>query len=271
MFSIPEIFHYDFMIRAFIAGTMIAIIAPLIGNFLVIRRYSLFADSLAHVSFLSVAIAFLVGASPIGISVAGSVIAAITLEKLRISKRVHTETSLALFLSGSLALATIILSFKKDASLNIASILFGSITTIPMIDLMTICGTALIAATLIILFFKEFFTIAFDEEYALVKGIPVQKLNYLLMILAAVTISISITVIGVLLISAMMVIPVITAHQFKKSFQQSVIFSEIFAIVSVWIGLTVAFYANLPAGGTIVLTTIGFFIISSGLKKIVSK
>ncbi len=270
MSFLPEIFQYDFMIRAFTAGTMIAIIAPLIGNFLVIRRYALFADSLAHVSFLSVAIAFVMGASPIGVSVAGSVIAAITLEKLRISKRVHTETSLALFLSGSLALATIILSFKKEASLNIASILFGSITTIPTYDLITICSTALIATILIMIFFKEFFTIAFDEEYALVKGIPVQKLNYLLMVLAAVTISISITVIGVLLISALMVIPVITAHQFKKSFQQSVIISEIFAVASVWIGLTIAFYANLPAGGSIVLTAIGFFIISSVFRKFFS-
>ena len=267
MSLLPEIFQYDFMIRAFIAGTMIAIIAPLIGNFLVIRRYALFADSLAHVSFLSVAVAFIAGASPIAVSVGGSAIAAIILEKLRITKRVHTETSLALFLSGSLALATVLLSFKKEASLNIGSILFGSITTIPVYDLITICIAAIIGIMLILIFFKEFFTIAFDEEYALVKGIPVRALNYLLMILAAVTISISITVIGVLLISAMMVIPVITAHQFKKSFHTSVALSVIFAVASVWIGLAVAFYANLPAGGTIVLVAITTFIISSLFRK----
>lgn len=250
------------------AGTMIAIIAPIIGNFLVIRRYSLFADSLAHVSFLSVAVAFLIGVTPIGVSVIGSVIAAIALEKLRVSKKVNSETGLALFLSGSLALATIILSFQKSATVNISSILFGSITTIPSTDLAIICGVAFVGIILMIIFFKEFFMIAFDEEYSLVKGIPVGKLNYLLMILAATTISISITVIGVLLISALMVIPVIAAHQFKKSFKTSVWLSMIFALLSVWIGLTVAFYANLPAGGTIVLIAIGFFIIATFWQKI---
>lgn len=259
------------MIRAFIAGTMIAIMAPLIGNFLVIRRYSLFADSLAHVSFLSIAIAFLLGISPIGISVVGSVIAAAALEKLRISKRVQSETSLALFLSGSLALATIILSFQKSASVNISSVLFGSITTIPTLDLAIICSVALLGIILMSVFFKEFFMIAFDEEYSIVKGIPVRKLNYLLMILAAITISISITVIGVLLISALMVIPVIAAHQFKKSFKISVKISIMFALLSVWIGLTVAFYANLPAGGSIVLVAIVFFIIASLSRKFIGQ
>lgn len=263
----PEIFQYDFMIRAFIAGTMIALIAPLIGNFLVIRRYSLFADSLAHVSFLSIAIGFVAGVSAIGVSVLGSIVAAIALEKLRVSKRVSSETSLALFLSGSLALATVILSFQKT-SVNIGSILFGSITTILMTDLFIICSSALIGILLMVVFFKEFFMIAFDEEYSLVKGIPVRKLNYLLMILAAVTISISITVIGVLLISALMVIPVIAAHQFKKSFRISVGLSILFALASVWIGLTIAFYANLPAGGTIVLIAIAFFLVSSFLRRL---
>ncbi len=263
-----QLFQYDFMIRAFITGTMIAIIAPLIGNFLVIRRYSLFADSLAHVSFLSIAIAFVAGISPIGVSVIGSVVAAVALEKLRISKKVSSETSLALFLAGSLALATIILSFQKT-SVNIGSILFGSITTIPMTDLFIICSSALVGILLMAIFFKEFFMIAFDEEYSLVKGIPVGKLNYLLMILAAITISISITVIGVLLISALMVIPVIAAHQFKKSFRISVGISIVVALMSVWIGLTVAFYADLPAGGTIVLITIGFFMISSVARRFI--
>ena len=268
MSTILSIFQYDFMIRAFIAGTVIAVIAPLIGNFLVIRRYSLFADSLSHVSFLSVAIAFALGVTPVGVSVIGSIIAAIALEKLRVSKRVNSETSLALFLSGSLALATIILSFQKTATVSISSILFGSITTIGSNDLLIINSAGIVGILLILIFFKEFFMIAFDEEYALVKGIPVGKLNYLLMILAAVTISISITAIGVLLISALMVIPVIAAHQFKKSFKTSVKISIIFALLSVWIGLIVAFYANLPAGGTIVLVAIAWFIISSIFRKV---
>jgi zinc transport system permease protein len=258
---LPQIFQYDFMLRAFIAGTIIAILAPLIGSFLLIRRYSLFADALSHVSFLSVAIAVLMDFNPVLVSMIGAVIAAAGLEKLRATKRVQSESSLALFLSGSLALGTIILSFV-NASVPITSILFGAITTITESDLYIIAAAGLVAFIGILYYLRELFVLTFDEEYARVKGIRVTLLNYLLMIVSAVIISISITVIGILLITSLMVIPVLTSYQLRRGFTQSVVLSVIFSVVSVWTGIALSFYADLPAGGTIVLILIACFMIA---------
>ena len=262
-----EIFQYDFMVHAFIAGTCIAIAAPLIGSFLLIRRYSIFADTLGHVSFLSVAIAVLLGINPIGVSIVGALIAATILEKLRATKRVNSENSLALFLSGSLALGVVLLSFAKTTSVNISSILFGSITTIASSDMYIIIIVTLLASLVALFNFPSFFLIAFDEEYARVKGIRVTLLNYVLMLTAALVISVSITVIGILLIGALMVIPVITAYQFKKGFKTSVGLAIAFSLVEVWLGLITSFYWNLPAGSSIVLIALIFFLIAGIFRK----
>lgn len=264
---LPQILQYDFMLRALAAGTIIAIAAPLIGSFLLIRRYSVFADTLAHVSFLSVAIAILFGLNPIIVSIAGGLIASSALENLRASKRIQSENGLALFLSGSLALGVVILSLAKTTSINISSILFGSITTITPSDLITITIVALLVIITTIYHFKKFFVIAFDEEFARVKGIRVTLLNYILMLASALIISVSITVIGMLLIGALMVIPVITAYQFKRGFTQSVLIAIALAIIQVWIGLITAFYLDLPAGSSIVLISIFCFIVSTILRK----
>lgn len=264
---LPQIFQYDFMIRAFIAGTVIAIAAPLIGSFLLIRRYSVFADTLAHVSFLSVAVAILFGFNPILTSIVGALLASSALEHLRASKRIQSENGLALFLSGSLALGVVVLSLAKTTTINIGSILFGSITTITQSDLAIITIITIVVIITMIYNFRKFFVIAFDEDYARVKGIRVTLLNYILMLASALVISVSINVIGMLLIGALMVIPVITAYQFKKGFKHSVILAVLLALAEVWLGLTASFYLDLPAGSSIVLISILFFLIASIARK----
>jgi len=264
---LPQILQYDFMIRALIAGTVIAIAAPLIGSFLLIRRYSVFADTLAHVSFLSVAVAILFSLNPILTSIVGALLASSALEHLRASKRIQSENSLALFLSGSLALGVVILSLAKTTTINISSILFGSITTITQLDLSIIVVIASAIIITMVYNFRKFFVIAFDEDYARVKGIRVTLLNYVLMLASALVISVSITVIGMLLIGALMVIPVITAYQFKRGFKHSVMIAIALALTEVWLGLTAAFYLDLPAGSSIVLISILFFGIATLLRK----
>lgn len=260
---LPEIFQYDFMLRAFAAGTIIAVVAPLIGNFLIIRRYSLFADALSHVSFLSIAVAVALGISPIITSIIGAIMAASLLEHLRASRRVQSESSLILFLSGSLALGTIILSVAGSDGVSIGSILFGSITTVVLSDIAAIAIVAIVALVCIIRYYREFFVLSFDEEYARVKGIPVARLNYLLMILASLIIAISITSIGILLISSLIIIPVLIAYQFKRGFHVSVLLSILISIISVWIGLLLAYYMNIPAGSSIVLVLITLFLFAT--------
>ena len=184
MFSI---FAYDFMIRAFIAGIATAVIAPTIGIFLVTRRYSFMADTLAHVSLAGVAIGYLTGLQPILTAIAASTLAALSVEQLRSQKKVLGESALALFLSGGLALAAVLLSASKGMNINLSSILFGSIATVSPSDVWWILGLGVVVLLTIFVLFKELYTISFDEELAEESGLRVRLINRILIVLAAVS------------------------------------------------------------------------------------
>lgn len=257
---ILEIFQFDFMIRAFIAGSIIACIAPLIGNFLVVRRYSLMADTLAHVALAGVAIGLLTRTQPIITALICSVIAAIGIERLRGGHKIFGESVLAIFLSGSLAIAAVLLSLANGFTVNLFSLLFGSISTVSVNDLKIIISLGIVVLVSIILFYKEFFFISFDEELAAANGLRVQGFNTFLVVLAAVTVALSMRIVGVLLIGALMVIPVITAMQLARSFKQTAVISIFFSFLSVIIGLFTSYYLDLASGGTIVVVALVFFI-----------
>lgn len=254
-----EILHYAFIVRGLEAGIIVAMIAPLIGIFLVLRRYSLIADTLAHVSLAGVALGLLLGLNPIYTAIGITAISSVGIEHLRTSKKIYGESALALFLSGSLAVAIILLSLAKGFNTNLFSYLFGSIVTVTQNDVTTIAALAGIVAVILTLFYKELVYISFDEESARVSGIPTQFINILLILLAALVVSISIPIVGVLLISALVVIPVVTALQFRTSFSVTVLIAEIISIFSVVAGIISSFYLNLSTGGTIVLIMLAIF------------
>lgn len=262
-----EIFQYDFMIRAFMAGIIIAIVAPLIGCFLVVRRYSLMADTLAHVSLVGVAVGLLTKGNPVATATITSVIAALGIEKLRTSKKIFGESILALFLSGSLAVASVLISLANSFNSNLFSYLFGSITTVSPQDLYFIGGLGLVVLISIFLVYKELFLVSSDEELAQVNGVNPKVFNILLVILAAVTVSLSMNIVGILLVGALMVIPVITAMQWARSFQQTLFFAVGFSFVSVVSGLFVSYYLDLASGGTIVLVALALFLFSLFFQK----
>lgn len=257
-----NIFQYDFMVRALIAGVIMAILAPTIGIFLVVRRYSLLADTLSHVSLVGVATGIISGTNPIIAAILASAIAAFGMEKLRQTRKIFSESVLALFLSGSLAIALIILGFSHGLNINIFSYLFGSITTVSSADLWVIGGFGLVAFFGTILLFKNFFVISYDEELAQANGLPVNFLNSIMMVLAAVTVSLSMRIVGVLLIGALMVIPVLTAIQFGKSFSKTFLYAIVSSLTSVIAGLFVSYYLDLPSGATIVVTALVLFALS---------
>ncbi len=257
-----EIFQYDFMIRAFEAGIAIGIVAPLIGMFLVVRRYSLMADTLAHVSFAGVAIGLLLKINPIFSAIALSVVAAFGIESLRSSRRIYGESVLALFLSGSLAIAVIILSLAKGFNANLFSYLFGSISTVSTGDLLVIILLAVIVFFNVVFLYKELFFTSFDSEIAEASGLSVRALNLMTVVLAAVAVAISIRIVGVLLIGALMVIPVISAMQYGRGFRFTLILSVIFSLVSVILGLFASYYLDLASGGAIVLVALIIFLLS---------
>lgn len=262
-----EIFQYDFMIRALEAGIAIGIIAPLIGTFLVVRRYSLMADTLAHVSLAGVALGLLAGVNPIFSAIGLSIGASVGIEHLRTSRKIFGESVLALFLSGSLAVAVIILSLAQGFNANLFSYLFGSISTVSPLDLWVIVGLAVLVFFTICLLYKELFLASFDSELAQANGLPVKKLNLVIVMLAAIVVSLSIRIVGVLLIGALMVIPAISAMQYGKGFKVTMLLAVLFSLVAVLSGLFISYYLGLASGGTIVIVALGLFLMSVFLTK----
>ncbi len=263
-----DIFQYGFIIRGLEAGIIVAIIAPLIGIFLVLRRYSLIADTLSHVSLAGIAIGLLLGVNPVLTALVVAVIASLGIEKLRLSKRVYGESALALFLSGSLALAIVLLSLGHGLNANLFNYLFGSIVTVTMVDVYTIAILAVVVITILLLFYKELVYVTFDEDAAKVSGVPTKLINTILIILAAITVSLSIPIVGVLLIAALIVVPVVAALQLRKSFIKTILYAEVISLFSVISGIFASFYLNLSTGGTIVLIMLAIFVLIFTAKRL---
>jgi zinc transport system permease protein len=267
MTTLTNLFHYGFIVRGLEAGIIIGIIAPLIGIFLVLRRYSLIADTLSHVSLAGIAIGLILGWNPIFTALGTTVAASLGIEKLRTSKKVYGESALALFLSGSLALAVVLLSLSHGLNANLLNYLFGSIVTVTAGDVRVIAVLAAVVIVVVYMFYKELVYVTFDEDAAKVSGIPIRLVNTVLIVLAALAVSLSIPIVGVLLIAALIVIPVVTALQLKKSFKQTIIWAEIISISSVIAGIFLSFYLNLSTGGTIVLIMLAVFGIVLAAKR----
>ncbi len=242
------------------AGIIVALIAPLIGIFLVLRRYSLIADTLSHVSLAGVAIGLLLRINPLITAIVTAVASSVAIERLRLSKKVYGESALAIFLSGSLAVAIVLISLAHGFNVDLFNYLFGSIITVKQSDVTIIAVLGLVVLIAVIAFYKELVYITFDEESAQVSGIPTRAINLLLIALAALTVSVAIPIVGVLLIAALIVIPVVTALQLKRGFRQTIIIAECVSVFSVISGIIGSYYLNTSSGGTIVLISLLIFL-----------
>ena len=257
-----EMFEYDFMQRAFIAGLFIATLASISGTFIVLKRYSLMSETLAHSALVGVAVGLVAGYNPLWMAVVVAIASAWLMEYLRSSFSLYSDAILSIILSGSLAIAVIIVSLGGAFNNSLFSYLFGSILSVSYEDVMTIVIFGSLSLAFLLLFAKELYFIAYDEEVAKTSGIKVNLLNFLLVSVVAVIIALSIRVVGSLLISALMIIPTISALQFRVGFLKTVIFSLIIALFSVMAGMTISFYFSLPSGATIVMCVLFIFIIS---------
>jgi zinc transport system permease protein len=258
----PDILQYSFMVRALIAGLLVAVTVPVMGSFLVARRYSLIADSLAHVSLAGIGAGLLLGFAPIAVAIPVTVLGALLLEWLRQKRQLSGEISLAILMSGGLALAIVFANLANGVNADFTSYLFGSITTTSQTDLITLGIAAVVVLGLIIANYRAFLHIAFDEDSAKIAGYKVGLLNYMLAALTAVIAVLSLRIVGGLLISALLVIPVVTASRFANSFLQTILFAIVCAVIAVTGGLVLAFYAGIAAGGAIVLSAITLLILA---------
>jgi zinc transport system permease protein len=259
-----HILTYGFMERAFLAGIAIGIVAPMIGTFLVAKRYSLIADSLAHVSLAGVAIGVLLGISPLMGALVIAIAAAFIMEKLRSDKRVTAEVALAMFLSGGLAVAVVVIGLSNRANIDLMSFLFGSITTVSTQDLWIIGILAAVIVAVITVLYRQLAYASFDEEQAQASGLRVQLLNQILILLAATTVVLSLRIVGGLLIGALTVIPVAAASQIAKSLKQTLFYAIGIGLVAVIVGLFASYYLNFAAGGAIVITALLVFFACLG-------
>ncbi len=257
-----EIFEYDFMQRAFIAGMIIAVITSIGGSFVVLKRYSLITETLAHAALVGVAIGLVAGVSPVAVAVIAALVSAWCIEYLRSRFNIYSDSILAIFLSGSLALALLIVSMAGAFNTSLFSYLFGSILSVSTQELWIMGIAGSIALILLLGFYKEFYFIAFDEEVAQVSGLKVMLFNLLLMTIVAVIIALSIRVVGTLLIGALMVIPTVSALQFRQGFGMTMWLALLFSLVAVTVGMVLSYYFALPSGAVIVLVIILIFIIS---------
>lgn len=257
-----NMFHYEFMQNALIAGFIVATLASISGSFIVLRRYSLMTETLAHSSLVGVAIGVLTGFSTLWMAVIVSVLSAWLIEYLRSNFNLYSDAILAIFLSGSLALAIIIVSLSGAFNSSLFSYLFGSILAVSNYDLVVMGVFGSVALVLLVGFSKELLFLAYDEEVAKTSGVKVKWLNYLLITIVAVIVALSIRIVGVFLIAALMVIPTVTALQFKYGFLKTVMLAFVFACLSVFIGMTLSYMFSLPSGAAIVMCVIFIFIIS---------
>lgn len=257
----------EFMQRALLAGLLVAAICPMIGLFLVLRRLSLIGDGLGHIAFSGVAAGFLLQIYPVVTALIFTVLGAAGIEWLRSRQRAYGDLILAIFFYSGIA-GGVVLS-KLGDSLSTAQLfgyLFGSISTISESDVWFILGLGIVVAAIIILFYKELFALSFDEATARVSGIRVGTLNMLVAVTTAVTVSLGMRVVGLLMVAALMVIPVATALQLGRGFRATLAFSVLFSMVSLTTGLATSYYLDLPPGGTIVLAAVGLFLVTLVLK-----
>lgn len=248
-----EIVTLEFFQRALVGGLLIGVTAPLMGLFLVLRRLSMIGDTLSHVSIAGVALGFLTGVYPIAVGLVFAIAASFAIEKLRKAYKTYAELSIAIIMSGGVALASLLFTMGKGFTMNVNSYLFGSILTLNRTDLYLIGAVTAVVLIVIWLQVKELFLITFDEDAAAVSGLPVKFYNVMISVLTALVISVSIKIVGALLVSALLTIPAACSLIVARSFRQSVITVVVIGELAVLIGLLIAGVWNLAPGGTIVM------------------
>ena len=269
--GLGDILNYEFVQRAILAGMLIAAVSSVLGVFLVLRRFSLIGDGLAHVTFGSVAVVMLIGVSPMYITLAALplvMLSSLAILKLTHSRLIQSDAAIGIVSSIGIATGIILVSLSNGYNVDLFSYLFGNILTVTQTELILSFIVFLTVITTIIIFYNDLFAITFDEELARTMGVKTNRINVILFLLTAVAAVLAMKVAGIMLVSAMLILPPLTALQLSVSFRMTIIASACFSVLSVVCGIILAFLLNLPAGGTIVIFNIGFLLLIFGAKKI---
>lgn len=251
--SVQQAIQYDFILKALLVGSLIAISASVLGLFLVLKKFSMIGDGLAHVSFATVAIALWLSASPLVVSIPIVILASFFILKLSEKASMHGDAAIGLVSSFSIAMAVLIASVAKGFNVDLMSYLFGSILVISNFDVAISAALSMVVIVTVMFFYHDLFAVTFDEEYAQAVGMNTKFYNYLLAVLTSITIALGIRIVGTMLISSLIVFPTVTALQVSRGFRMTILIATVISVVCVVLGVFVSFAYNLPTGAVIVL------------------
>jgi zinc transport system permease protein len=272
---IQGILQYEFLQNAFFTGLMIGILAPLLGVFIVVRRLSLIADALSHVTLAGIAASLLIekyflimsGLNPLYLGMVFSVGGSLFIEKLRGVYKHYQELAIPIILSSGIGLGVIFISLANGFNTDLFSYLFGSVSAVSRTDLWVIFSISIVVILVIILLYKELFLLSFDEEHAKASGIPAKAIHFIFIVMVALVIAASMRIVGIMLVSSLMTLPVAASIRVAKGFKQTIILSVIFGEISVLGGLFASYYLDLAPGGTIVMIAVVILILTILYKK----
>lgn len=255
-----EIFSYAFMQKGLIAGSAIAIICSLMGTFLVLRRYSLFGDALSHMAFGGISVGLFSGIYPLWTAYAVSILGALGMTKLRKSTKISGDAAIAVLLVSGFGIGVLLISATGGFSVDLFSFLFGSILLLNNNDMILILAVSFGVIGSIVVLRKQLLHFTFDEEQARVSGLNVDKLNYVFVVIAGVTVITSMRLVGILLISALIVLPNITSMMYGRGFKHTVLISMGISVFSVVSGIILSYYFDLAPSGAIVMITVAILV-----------
>ncbi|MET7298457.1 metal ABC transporter permease [Embleya sp. NPDC005575] len=256
------ILDFPFMQRALLAALLVGMAAPAVGVYLVQRRQAFMGDGIGHVALTGVGLGFLLSTSPVWTAVLTASVGAVLIELIRERNRVSGDVALSVLFYGGIAGGVMLINLAPEGSnANLQSYLFGSLTSVSPEDIriITVLAVAVLAVTLGLR--RALFTVCQDEDFARVTGLPVRALNLLLAVTAAVTVTVAMRVVGLLLVSALMVVPVAVAQQLSRTFSMTAALSIVVGVLVSVSGTALTYYVDAPPGATIVLLAIALFVL----------
>ena len=266
--EIFEILQYSFIQKAFIAGSFVAIACSSLGLFLVLRKMSLIGDGLSHVSFGAIALGLFFGFYPLYIAIPVVILASILILKISEKASIYGDAAIGIVSAVGIAGGVILASLSIGFNVDLFSYLFGNILAISSTEAWLSATLSLIIIFIISFFYWDLFSATFDEEYARTTGIKTNFINILLTVLTAITVVLSVKVVGIMLVSALLILPAVTALQLSKKFKKTLFLGGFVSFLSVIFGIVISYVFNLPAGATIVMINALFFGLALLYKKI---
>ncbi len=261
-----ELFEYEFFRNAFSAAFLMSVSCGLIGTYIVARRMVFISGGITHASFGGVGISYYLGWAPMAGAAVFALLAAITTEHLTRKKLIRNDSLIAVMWSLGMAIGIIFIYLTPGYSPNLMSFLFGSIITVTLTDLALMLALTMVVALVFILFYRVILFVSFDEQFARTRGIPVMLVNYMLIILVALTIVLSIRVAGIILVLSLLTIPQNTANLFTSNFGRILAWSVIIGFIGALIGLITSYYMNIPSGATIIFSLVILYLLARGIR-----